>query len=244
MIYRLLYLLLILIPLKSFGQSAYYDIRKGNSEYNNNIYIAAENRYRESLSKESDLLESNYNLGNTLYRQGKYEEASKYYQNAAAKAEDKEAKSKAFHNLGNSFLKEQKFEESVEAYKGALVNNPNDEDSRYNLAYAKQMLQQQQEQEQQQQQDQDQQQEENKDQEQKENQEEQKQEQEQEQEQQQEQEENEEQEPQPQEPKEEEMSREDAERILEALNNKEKEVQERLKKKKGKEIDVNIEKDW
>lgn len=240
--------LIYLIPVISYSQSAYQDIRNGNQSYKENDYPAAEELYRESIRKDGSINESAFNLGDALYRQGKYEDAARYFDMAANRTEDKNARAEAYHNLGNSLLKSKKLEEAINAYKRALINNPQDEDSRYNLAYAMQ----QQKQEQQQQ-------EEKKEEDKKENQEEQNQDQQnqdqQEQEEEKEQEQEEQQKQEEQEQKEEEqkkeqqqqeqqVSREDAERILEALNNEEKKLQEKLKKKKVKEVDVNIEKDW
>lgn len=247
--------LLILLPFLGVGQSAYQEVRDGNKLFKLNNYIDAENLYRESIRKDGDLVEPAYNLGNSLYRQGKFNDAGRYFQQAANKTENKQLKSRAFHNLGNSLLKEQKLEEGIDAYKKALINNPNNEESRYNLAYAQKQLQQQQqqqenqdqenkedqenkdEQQDQQNQDQEQQDQENKDQQNEEQQDQEGQDQEQEQEQQQE-------EQQQQQQKEQQVSREDAKRILEALNQEEKKLQEKLKKKKTKGVKVNIEKDW
>jgi tetratricopeptide (TPR) repeat protein len=54
--------------------------------------------------------------------------------------DDKDFKSKVHHNIGNSYLKSQKFEESIKSYKEALKLNPNDEETKYNLSYALNML--------------------------------------------------------------------------------------------------------
>ena len=130
------------------GQSAFQEIREGNELFKKNSFEEATKKYQESMAKDIEPVESSYNIGNALYRQEKYEDAARYFNQAANKAEDKLVKSNAYHNLGNALLKEQKFEESVNAYKSSLRNNPHNEDSRYNLAYAQKMLQQQQEQEQ------------------------------------------------------------------------------------------------
>lgn len=237
-------------PFFCLGQSAYQDIRDGNKAYQENDYKKAEDFFRESIRKDGKPMESSFNLGDALYRQGKYEDAGRYFNMAAEKAEDKITKSEAYHNLGNALLKSEKYNEAVIAYKNALINNSKDEDSRYNLAYAKQKLQQQQQQEQEKE-DQDKEkkkeeenkdEQENKDQEKEEEEEEEKENEEQDQEEKEEEEQKEQQQQQQQ--KEEQISREDAERILENLNEQEKDLQEKLKKQKIKEVDVSIEKDW
>ena len=133
-------LFFIVFVLHSWAQSPLYEVRAGNEKYHENDFVAAEELYRKSLAKDPNTTESAYNLGDALYRQGKYEESAKYYAAAATQAEDEETKAKAYHNLGNALLKNQKLKESIEAYKNALVNNPKDEDSRYNLAYAQKQL--------------------------------------------------------------------------------------------------------
>jgi len=231
-------LILFAFPIWVEAQSAYYDVRQGNEKYLENDYLSAEELFRESIRKDPKPLESAYNLGNALYRQGEYEEAVNYFSAAAKKAKDEQTKAKAYHNLGNALLKNQKLEESINAYKKALLNNPKDEESRYNLAYAQQQLKQQEQQQQEKQdQQQDQENQEDKEEQEQENQEQENQE-EQEQEQKQENQEQSEEEKQEQQQQEQQekqqqqqqVSREDAERILEALNEKEKEVQEKLSK--------------
>ena len=70
----------------------------------------------------------------------KYDDAIKSYQSAFENAKDNESRAKVFHNVGNSLLKSNKIEESVEAYKNALKFNPNDQDTKYNLSYALELL--------------------------------------------------------------------------------------------------------
>ena len=147
---------LSLISIEAISQEAKINIREGNEAYKNNQFQEAEELYRQSLREDPEMVESTFNLGDALYRQEKYEDASRYFNMAAEKASDKETKAKAYHNLGNSYLKEQKLEESINAYKKSLLNNPKDEETRFNLAYAKQQLQQQQEQQKQEQEQEDQ----------------------------------------------------------------------------------------
>src|SRR5690606_11756930 len=81
-----------------------------------------------------------YNLGTAYYGKEKNAEAMLRFKQAATTATEKSEKHKAFHNLGNTFMNEKKYTEAVEAYKNALRNNPNDDETRYNLALAKDML--------------------------------------------------------------------------------------------------------
>lgn len=108
-------------------------------------FIAAEMAYRKALSKQSDNIVGLYNLGNSYYDKGNFEEALYRHQQTAKLATSKEAKHKAFHNMGNVLMQNKKCKEAVEAYKDALRNNPLDDETRYNLALAKECAKQQEE---------------------------------------------------------------------------------------------------
>jgi len=204
-------------------------LRNGNDLYGDSLFNEAEMKYRKSLEKDQDYFSASYNLADAIYKQERFEESSALFDGLKDNAKDKDELSKIFHNLGNSFMKQQKLEESINAYKQALRNNPNDEDTRYNLALAQQMLQQQEQQQ------------ENKE-EKKEDKQEEKKEQQQEQKENKEQQEKQEQEQEQE--KKEDMSKEDAEKMLEALQQQEKELQEKLQKKKAKGKKVKVLKDW
>ncbi|WP_317044687.1 tetratricopeptide repeat protein [Flavobacterium cyanobacteriorum] len=83
---------------------------------------------------------ASYNLGNAIYRQNYAGEALYAYSKAITNAKSKTEKHMAYHNLGNTYMKEKKYQAAVEAYKNALRNNPYDEETRYNYALAKKML--------------------------------------------------------------------------------------------------------
>lgn len=227
----------------SFAQNEKKLILEGNKHYKKENYSEAEKSYARALNKNKDSYKGAFNLGNAYYQQGKYEEAAEQFQLLTHRATSKDTLAKAYHNLGNALMKLKKYEEGANAYKNALKNNPNDEETRYNLAYAQQMLKQQQQQQQQNKdnkdkkddkenkdkkdeqnkdnKDKDKKEKDKKDQEKKDNK------------------ENKEEEK----PKKEEISKEDAQRLLDALQNDEKNLQD--KRKKGKTgVQVQIEKDW
>jgi tetratricopeptide (TPR) repeat protein len=111
-----------------------------NKEYAEKKYTDAEANYRISKSKDVSGAKSAYNLGNAIYRQEFTGEAKRAYVEAIKKATTKPEKHKAFHNLGNALMKEKDYGQAVEAYKNALRNNPSDEETRYNYALAKELL--------------------------------------------------------------------------------------------------------
>lgn len=115
-------------------------LSKGNKEFKAGALPEAEAQYRISKSVDVSGSKSAYNLGNAIYKQDKKTEAKFAYAKALEKATTKEERHKIFHNLGNIFMSEKNYAKAVEMYKNALRNNPADEETRYNYAVAKKML--------------------------------------------------------------------------------------------------------
>lgn len=103
-------------------------------------FIIAEADYRRAISLNPKSETAKYNLGTAYYEKEQNAEAMLRFKQAATTANSKAEKHRAFHNLGNTFMNEKKYTEAVEAYKNALRNNPNDDQTRYNLALAKDLL--------------------------------------------------------------------------------------------------------
>jgi tetratricopeptide (TPR) repeat protein len=100
-----------------------------------------EKQLRMVKSKEkTQKQKAEYNLGNTIYKNKKYSEAITNYKNASELAKTDIEKHKAFHNLGNAYMQDKNYKSAVESYKSALKANSKDEQTRYNLALAKKML--------------------------------------------------------------------------------------------------------
>ena len=211
----------------AYAQREAGDVRHGNKQYRKQNFTEAEVDYRRALDTNKDSYEAHYNLGDALFKQDKYAEAQKEFETAARMLEpkkDKERTSKAMHNIGNCCFAQQQYDKAVAAYQESLRANPKDNDTRYNLVKAMEMLQQQQQQEQQQQQNQDQQQQ-------------------QQQEQQQEQQEQEQQDQQQQQQEQQDqMDKETAEQILQALEQDEQDTQEKMQRQQGKKR--RVEKEW
>ncbi|MCX7986304.1 MAG: tetratricopeptide repeat protein [Bacteroidales bacterium] len=134
-------LLLNLVDTANGQQPEKKYVRKGNSAYEKKNYNEAEILYRKALEKHDNFSVAQYNLGNALYRQSKFEEAVAAYQKAIGSGGlSKNDLPKAYHNLGNSLLQTKKIAESIEAYKQALRLNPRDLETKYNLALAQKLL--------------------------------------------------------------------------------------------------------
>lgn len=121
-----------LLALKKANNFVY----EGNKLVDND-FVSSEMEYRKALSENINSVEGHYNLGNAYYNEGNFEEALYRHQKAANNAQSKEEKHKAFHNIGNILMQNKRCTEAVEAFKSALRNNPSDDETRYNLALAK-----------------------------------------------------------------------------------------------------------
>ena len=117
---------------------------EANEQLSSNDFVTAEADYRRAISKSDKNAAARFNLGNAYYNRESFGEAFGRYKQASEAAEEKVDKHKAFHNMGNVFMKNKEYEKAVEAYKQALRSNPNDDETRYNLALAKKMLEKQQ----------------------------------------------------------------------------------------------------
>lgn len=113
---------------------------QGNESIANNEFIAAETAYRTAIGTNPEDARPAYNLGSALYDKEAYKEALTPLKKAVIAAKDKSEKHTALHNLGNAFMKNKNYEKAVETYKEALRNVPTDDQTRYNLALAKKML--------------------------------------------------------------------------------------------------------
>ncbi|MBI1267919.1 MAG: tetratricopeptide repeat protein [Cryomorphaceae bacterium] len=234
-------------------------LSEANALYRQGQYAKADSMYRLVLPEKKMSAEATYNLGDALYRQQKWDEAANAFKQAAEGTTDTGLQSDAYHNLGNTSFQKEDYKGAVDAYKQALRLNPERDDTRYNLTSAMRQLQQQQQQQQQQQNQDDKNENEDKEEQEK-------------QDQQDQGDKGEDQEDknegdgqdkdqgegsdkqdqnksgengEEQEAKPHQISKEDAEKILDALNQKEKNIQQSLqKKKKDDGKSKPIEKDW
>jgi Ca-activated chloride channel family protein len=230
---------LLIIVATLNAQTEKKSIRQGNRSFDKQEYPSSEISYRKALEKNPSSFKGNFNLADALYKQDKHDESIKILDGLSASNVTDALKSNLYYNMGNSYLKQQKLKESIEAYKKSLRLNPNDRESKYNLAEAQRKLKQQQQQQQndknnrdnkdnkdnkdknkdkkdnkdQDDKDKNKQNQDNKD-------------------------KNKEQ------PKQQKISQEDARRMLEVLQNNEKQVQQKLREQKAKAAQVRVDKNW
>ena len=106
-------------------------------------FVAAEKEYRKAISEKPNNTSGTYNLGNAYYNSELYSEALLRHLETAKSATSKIDKHQAYHNIGNALMKQKQCKEAVEAFKNALRNDPTDEETRYNLVIAKECAEQQ-----------------------------------------------------------------------------------------------------
>jgi Ca-activated chloride channel family protein len=191
------------------------DVVKGNRFYKEGNYEKAEESYRKSLTKKPNPV-AGYNLGNTLYKREEIEQALKAFDETIETTDDPELKTKALYNKAVLLHKSNRLNEAIEVYKQALRLSPNDEEVRKNLQLALRARKQQQPEEKKKEQKQ----------------------------QQKPKEEKKKEQPKPQQPKPQKskLTKKQAEQYLKALEQKEKELQEKMQKKTG--APNQPEKDW
>lgn len=218
-------LLFLLTASSAFAQKTERDyLRSGSKLYNDSLFIKSEVDFRKSLEINPKSTDGIFNLGNTLLMQQKAKEAMEQFESASKIEKDKDKLAQIYHNMGVILQSSKQYPQCIEAYKESLRNNPKDDETRYNLALAQKLLKDQQENQNQDQKQnpQDDKNNQNKD--------------------QQEQDEN-NQQNQNQQQNKAEMSKENAQQLLNAVMQDEKNVQDKVKKRlqiQGKKLD----KDW
>jgi len=215
-----------------YGQGERGEIRSGNRAYKKGHFQKSEIDYRRALEENPASLQAKYNLANALYKLKKGEEAVNTISPGVDSIVSLPVKASAYHNIGNYYLSQKKYQESVDAYKNSLRLNPGDMETKSNLAYAQKMLKDQQDKQNQQNQDQnkDKNKDQNKDKDQN---------QDQNKDQNQDKKDNQQPQPQPQ------ITPQTAQQMLQAIQNKEKETQEKVKEEKAKVLErQKKEKNW
>ena len=152
----LLILLAFVITPTVFAQNERKFVREGNGYYADGIkdttkldtvtFGKAEVAYRRALQLKPDDFHWQFNLANSIYKQNKPDQSAAEFEKLVEKATVPAEKSMVYHNLGNSLLAQKKFDPSIDAYEKALRITPNDPETKYNLAYAMKMKKKEQEQ--------------------------------------------------------------------------------------------------
>ena len=219
---KVMTIILLLISMTAFAQTDRQFIRQGNKQFHRGDYPGAEVSYRKAVEKNPKNPQAAFNLGNALMAQKKDSAAVVQFENASRLETNPLRKAQSYHNMGVVCQTHKMYGEAIEAYKNALRLNPNDDETRYNLVLCKHQKQKQDQNRQNQQKNDDQKKDDKKD--------------------QQKQEENkdkkQQEQPKPQ------MSKENAEQLLNAAIQNEKQTQDKLKKAQQHPQRRNIQKNW
>ena len=146
---RLIYILFLLSAVALTDASAQVDkreVRRGNRDFKKENYKEAELQYFRALAKDSLSFAANYNMANTLYRQENYDQALKHLERLEEVAADSPAAADFYYNLGNVAMAKEEYQKAVDAYKQSLLRNPGDVEAKENYIYAKAKLKEQQDQ--------------------------------------------------------------------------------------------------
>ena len=155
---RILYIVIFLFAVSAIEMAAQVDrreVRKGNRDFKKENYREADIEYRKAIVKDSLSVAANYNLANTLFRLDNMEEAAKVMDRVKDVAPATESAADYYYNLGDIAIASKNWQAAVDAFKQSLLRNPGDLDAKENYIYAKKMLENQQQQQQNQDQNQD-----------------------------------------------------------------------------------------
>jgi len=135
--------MLLLLSSFSFGQDEGYDIRpyleKGNQYYDSLEFRSAATNYKHACKLDSSSYDAWFNFASALYKLDKYILSSEAYEKALENAVDSAAISECNYGLGNCYIKIENYTKAMEYFRKALLQNPLDNDARYNYAYANKM---------------------------------------------------------------------------------------------------------
>lgn len=129
-----------LFTLNVFSQAERKFVRRGNRQYEDKKYQEAEIQYRKALEKSPGSTAAGYNLGNSLYKQKQFDAAAQRYKELSGKEKNNQTVNSDYYNLGNALYKSGKYKECIDAYKNALRKMPGDMDAKHNLQLAMKKL--------------------------------------------------------------------------------------------------------
>lgn len=140
MMRNILILMLLAVASASFAQNDRDYIRRGNRLYRAKKFNKAEVEYRKAVAANSENPQAVYNLGCAMMMIQKDSVAVTYFERASQLEQNKLRRAKSNHNIGVILQNHKMYDKAIEAYKNALRDNPNDNETRYNLALCKKLL--------------------------------------------------------------------------------------------------------
>ena len=132
--------MLLAVASASFAQNDRDYIRRGSRLYRAKKFNKAEVEYRKAVAANSENPQAVYNLGCAMMMIQKDSVAVTYFERASQLEQNKLRRAKSNHNIGVILQNHKMYDKAIEAYKNALRDNPNDNETRYNLALCKKLL--------------------------------------------------------------------------------------------------------
>ncbi|MEG1949630.1 MAG: tetratricopeptide repeat protein [Odoribacter sp.] len=133
----ILFFFVVLAILPATAQKERKFIREGNNLFEKQDFEKAEVEYRKAADKKTDSFVAAFNMADALYKQKKYDEALQQFSVLAKEETDKQRLGEIYHNIGNTLLSMNKMDESIQAYKESLRNRPDSEQTKYNLEFVR-----------------------------------------------------------------------------------------------------------
>ena len=141
---RLMILILALVSAVTVSaQTDRKEVRAGNKAFRKGDFRKSEIDYRRAVLKDSLSVAAQYNLASSLYRQDDYEGAQKALSSIAETVSGIEAagaKADFYFNQGDVALAQKDYASAVKSFRQSLLLRPDDMDAKENYIYAKEML--------------------------------------------------------------------------------------------------------
>lgn len=127
-----------LLSISAFGlaQDWKKDLNEARRLYKEKKYPESLEKYKSAQKQAPKDIDLSDEMAQSSYKANEFEKAEKIYHQSSSKKAGPDQKARTYHNIGNALMKQKKYTEAVEAYKESLRNNPNDEETRYNLSEA------------------------------------------------------------------------------------------------------------
>jgi len=136
----------LLVSVTAFAQVDKKDVRRGNRQFGKAKYGDADISYRKALNADSTSVPAAYDLGNNLYRQGDFAGAGKSYEQALRHIPEAKPRKQAdyafdtYFNAGDAALQQKQYRAAMESFIQALLIRPDDMEAKENYVYARKML--------------------------------------------------------------------------------------------------------
>ena len=132
-LYILIGIASLLVSVDAAAQVDKKDVRRGNRDFRKGELREAEIDYRKALVKDSMSVAANYNLANTLYREGDFAQAQQTLERVKDVAPMSAASADYYFNLGDAALQQKDYQKAVEAFGESLIRRPDDLQAKENF---------------------------------------------------------------------------------------------------------------